>query len=246
MLPEQLKPKILTPHEKLIASYGNLQQRLQELWEENFVLGKKGFPKKIREEIEILFNPFIKPLSQNSIEELSQLLINLLAQNSPEYAEHCKRVGKLAYELAFSAGEQNPQILSDIYYAGLLHDIGKMMVPKHILESTNGLSIKEKEILRTHNFISYLILRIFPQTRRIAELVLFHHERNDGNGIFNLDKSQINPNLWYVIAADYFDALKSEKPYKKTLSSEQSLEEMIKNYGAIPLSVLKLTQKLFV
>ncbi|MCX7956134.1 MAG: HD domain-containing protein [Patescibacteria group bacterium] len=231
-------PHFVHSKQQIINEFPEFIDKICQLWKTEFIPGKKGYPKKIKEEIESFFKPFAKSFSHLTIEQISQILINLLTLNSPEYAQHCQRTANLAYQLALNSGMFDSEDLTDIYYTGLLHDIGKMIIPRKILESKNGLSIEEKDILRLHTIMSFLILNIFPQTKRVAKLILFHHEREDGNGQFKVEKTNIDPKIWFIIIADYFDAMSSQRPYKKPLTAEKSLEEIIKDNGAVPKSTL--------
>jgi two-component system response regulator RpfG len=130
----------------------------------------------------------------------------------------------IAEELGFSQRESD-----DIEYAAPMHDIGKIGVPDHILKKPGSLSKDEWQIMQQHTLIGHSILTN-SQSRYIqlgAVIALNHHERYDGTGYPNGLKGRDIPLEARIVAvADVFDALVSERPYKKPWPIEEALQRI--------------------
>ncbi len=99
--------------------------------------------------------------------------------------------------------------------AGLLHDIGKMMIPKEILAKPGKLTEEEYKIVQGHPQFGYNILKAHNADIRICNAALMHHERCDGHGYPNkLPQKQIEPFAKIVAIADVYDALTSSRCYR--------------------------------
>ena len=105
--------------------------------------------------------------------------------------------------------------------AALLHDIGKLAVPEHILAKPGPLTPDEFQKVRMHPQIGADIIGAVPFPYPVAPLVLAHHERWDGRGYpMGLHGEQIPLGARILCLVDYFDALTSDRPYHKPLSVE--------------------------
>jgi HD-GYP domain-containing protein (c-di-GMP phosphodiesterase class II) len=234
--------KIETPKESLFQRYKKFEQQLSSLWQ-NFGLTKetqRATTSMIAQKVIDLFSHFPESFAYLTIEELSEILIALLESHSPVYAQHSRNVATNAYNFAFQSGIRDKKILKKIYYAGLLHDIGKLVIPGEILHSENGITDEQKKILKKHIYFSRLILSLFPQTREIAEKVWLHHERFDGKGYYKITTPlSENDFFWYVMLADYYTALTEKRPYKDPLRDWQAMEKIFQDRGALPPNILK-------
>lgn len=116
--------------------------------------------------------------------------------------------------------------------AGLLHDVGKIGVPDHVLNKPGQLNHEEMEIIRTHPAVGEAIVRKSHNLDTILPGILYHHEHFDGSGYpFGLRGEDI-PILARIIAvADSFDALITDRPYRKALSVERAREVLVENMG---------------
>lgn len=127
---------------------------------------------------------------------------------------HSKRVAEYAMEISrrmgFSEKEQR-----QIYYAGLLHDIGKIRVPDKIIRKRGSLSDMEFEYLKLHPVISYNIIKGISDSEEIEKAVKFHHEHYDGSGYPDGLKGESIP-LWARIlcVADIYDAMTSSRNFR--------------------------------
>jgi response regulator RpfG family c-di-GMP phosphodiesterase len=121
-----------------------------------------------------------------------------------------------------------------IEMAAPMHDIGKIGIPDNILLKPGKLNHEEFSIMKTHTSIGYHILKN-SHSKYIslgAEIALSHHERYDGTGYPNgLQGKDIPLDARIVTVADVYDALTTERPYKKAWPNEEALEYLQANKG---------------
>lgn len=141
---------------------------------------------------------------------------------------HSIRVARYSRELAKRMG-MSPQEQEHIYYVALLHDIGKIGIPDHILNKPGKLDPEEREVIQTHPKIGADILKNFTALNGISEGAKFHHERYDGGGYCEGRAGEDIPLVARIIGvADTYDAMSSERCYRKPLSKE-IIESELKN-----------------
>jgi HD-GYP domain-containing protein (c-di-GMP phosphodiesterase class II) len=143
---------------------------------------------------------------------------------------HSKNVARIACKIAFIMNLPKPMV-KNIYYAALLHDYGKIIIPLNILNKTNTLSQDEMDILKHHPVFGHqLLMDALPPT--ITNIILQHHERIDGSGYPNaLIGKEILIEAKIIAVADVIIAMSSNRPYRKALSHQSMLEEIIKYRG---------------
>ena len=144
---------------------------------------------------------------------------------------HSERVGELAARIARRLGIDEPQIeLTRL--AGSLHDLGKLAIPEEILRKPSALNDSERLVLQRHPQIGYRMLESLG-VEPIAEWVLHHHERWDGNGYPDrLSGEQIPLGARIIFVADAFDAMTSERVYRKPLSEQDAVAELERCAGS--------------
>ena len=136
---------------------------------------------------------------------------------------HIRRVQVYAAGLARTLGMSANEI-QGVKTAALLHDIGKLAVPEHILSKPGPLTQDEFEKIRIHPQIGAEIIRGVPFPYPVAPLILSHHERWDGKGYpAGLKGDEIPLGARILSVVDYFDALMSERPYHKAMSFEAAI-----------------------
>ncbi|KXZ40555.1 diguanylate cyclase (GGDEF) domain-containing protein [Alkalithermobacter thermoalcaliphilus JW-YL-7 = DSM 7308] len=142
---------------------------------------------------------------------------------------HSENVSKYAVKLAKAAGFSKEQI-EIVKHAGLLHDVGKIGIPEHILTKPSRLSEEEMEIMKKHVDMSVTIIKHIPNLVKVLPSIICHHERYDGLGYPRKIKGESIPIEGRCLAiADAFDAMTTDRPYRKAMSIEDALREIQKN-----------------
>jgi HD-GYP domain-containing protein (c-di-GMP phosphodiesterase class II) len=139
---------------------------------------------------------------------------------------HSERVAALGRALTIEAGLGEP-LAERVYMAGLLHDVGKIGVPESVLHKTGRLTPEEFEQMKKHPQIGARILADVKQVRDLIPGVLHHHERYDGNGYPHGLAGENIPEMGRIIClADCFDAMTSNRTYRKAMPLEVALTEI--------------------
>lgn len=145
--------------------------------------------------------------------------------------QHSQNVSKYAKRLA-EVLHLEPQEIEMVETAGLLHDVGKIVISQNILESTNRLTKEEYNEIKKHPEIGFRILSSVPELSKIAKIILNHHERIDGLGYPNQVKGDDIPYHSKLISiCDAFDAMVNVRLYRKSLTLDEAIEELKKNQG---------------
>ena len=150
---------------------------------------------------------------------------------------HTERVTKYALAVARQmeangTADFPPKFFENLYIAGLLHDIGKIGVPESILCKQDKLTPQEYEIMKTHTTRGAEILSPLTGFEECINGVKYHHERYDGAGYPDGLKGEAIPMIAAIIAvADTFDAITTDRSYRKGLSKEIAIAEIQKYSG---------------
>lgn len=172
----------------------------------------------------------LRQVQQASAETL-QALAMALDIRAHDVAGHSLRVGRYGVELASRLG-YNAEELLRIEHASYLHDIGKLGIPDAILNKPAALTPAETEIMRTHVQIGFDMVMQVQSLAPAAELVLAHQEHFDGNGYpRGLRGEQIPRDARIFAVADAFDAMTSDRPYRRALSMEEASREVARQSG---------------
>lgn len=143
---------------------------------------------------------------------------------------HCERVAHYAVMIG-EALNLSIKDISMLQYAGLLHDIGKVEVPKLILSKTGNLTEKERDIIRQHPVYSANILEPLSM-HQLIDYVMHHHERYDGLGYpHGLAGKSISLGARILCVADSFDAMLSERPYSSSMDMNTAFSELERHSG---------------
>src|SRR4051812_47941982 len=136
---------------------------------------------------------------------------------------HIRRVQVFAAGLARSIGLSENEV-QGVKTAALLHDIGKLAVPEHILSKPGPLTQEEFQKIRIHPQVGAEIIAGVPFPYPVAPLILSHHERWDGKGYpAGMKGDEIPLGARILSVVDYFDALMSERPYHKAMSLDAAV-----------------------
>lgn len=139
---------------------------------------------------------------------------------------HCERVSSYAVKIGKELNLGIKDIMS-LQYAGLLHDIGKVEIPKSILNKNSPLTADECEIIKKHPVYSANILEPLDGMDQLIDFVIHHHERYDGKGYpHGLSGEEISLGARILCVADSFDAMLSERPYSKASMMNEAFVEL--------------------
>ncbi|MBW2002022.1 MAG: HD domain-containing protein [Deltaproteobacteria bacterium] len=165
------------------------------------------------------------------IEELESLnwgtltaLARTVDAKSPWTAGHSERVTKIALKIGQVMG-LTPSELENLNRGGLLHDIGKIAVPVSILDKPGKLTEEEYQIIQEHSSIGARILEPIDAYVSVIPMVLQHHEHFNGKGYPDgVAGEDISLGARILAVADVFDAITSERPYRKEMDLEVALK----------------------
>jgi HD-GYP domain-containing protein (c-di-GMP phosphodiesterase class II) len=145
---------------------------------------------------------------------------------------HTTRVTNLSLEIARRIGQKdkrdfNAKFLEDLHIASLLHDIGKIGVPEHILNKRRELTVGERNRIKEHPMIGVNILKPIKELEGSALGVRYHHERFDGKGYPDGLKGVQIPLIASIISvADSFDAMSTDRPYRAAILKDDVVNEI--------------------
>jgi len=145
---------------------------------------------------------------------------------------HTTRVTNLSLEIARRASQKNrkdfdSKFLENLHIASLLHDIGKIGVPEHILNKRHELTVGERNRIKEHPMIGVNILKPIKELEGAMTGVRYHHERFDGRGYPEGLKGESIPLIASIISvADSFDAMSTDRPYRQALPREAGMKEI--------------------
>jgi putative nucleotidyltransferase with HDIG domain len=137
---------------------------------------------------------------------------------------HCDRVARYAVALAEAVGLNN-DFIHDIKHGSWLHDCGKIGVPEDVLNFPGRLLDEQLETIMQHPLWGSEVARQARMSDTVINIILYHHERFDGNGYpTRLTGEQIPIEARIVVIADVFDALYSDRPYRKAFEFDKTIE----------------------
>ncbi len=146
-------------------------------------------------------------------------------------SSHIRRVQRFAAALAERMGMDSDDVLG-VTTAALLHDIGKLAVPEHILSKPGPLTDEEFQKIHIHPQVGFEIIEHVPFPYPVAQLVLCHHERWDGKGYpLGLRGDDIPLGARILAVADYFDSMTRDRPYHKGVSRELAVAMLRQEAG---------------
>lgn len=167
------------------------------------------------------------------VEPVVKRWLHMLEAHHLETSEHCQRVARLTLRLARKIGLESVE-LAHLYMGALLHDIGKIHIPRAILNKKGSLTEAEWRIMRLHPLYAYEILHQTPYLRAALDIPFFHHERWDGSGYpFGLQGEQIPLAARLFAVVDVWDALRSHRPYRPAWPVERVCGYLLSAAGTL-------------
>ena len=167
-----------------------------------------------------------KTLQERNLQIISTLAEAIEIKDTSTYG-HSRKMAELALSLAQELGITDPADLEAIRFGALLHDVGKIGIPEHILNKPGRLTVEEFEIMKLHTVYGERIVRNISGWDLVADIVRHHHENVDGSGYPDgLLGDEISIRAQIVAIVDVFTALTEERPYRNALSKEEALRIM--------------------
>lgn len=171
-------------------------------------------------------------LQDNFTREIISSTIKMLEMYDLYTRGHSENVAELAVNIAEAMDLSKPEVDS-VYWAGLVHDIGKLLIPLEVLNKEGKLTKSEYEVIKEHPVLGSNALSSSSSLKKIAKYVRHHHERWDGRGYPDgLSENEIPLVSQILCAADAWDAMRSKRTYRNSLSYEQALSEIKTNKGS--------------
>lgn len=166
------------------------------------------------------------------------ILLNMLKFDNNTY-EHSLNVAKYSERLnkLLCTGIDS----SIMYYSGLFHDIGKLKINLDILNKESSLKDEEFDIIKKHTNIGYSIMKKYSMPNELQYSAFYHHERWDGKGYPVKLKGDKIPLVARIISVcDVYDALTSDRPYRKAFTMEEAVSMMKNSNGQFDQEIFKI------
>ena len=160
-------------------------------------------------------------------------IVQILQHKDPYTAGHERRVGAISLAIAGKMGmDEDHQ--KCIYFAGYLHDIGKLYIASEILSKPGKLSEGEFAVVKEHVDNGYKLTKNIELPWPVADIILQHHERLDGSGYPNgLKGDEIGIEARILAIADVIEAMTAHRPYRPGFGLDVALEEIKNNMGVL-------------
>lgn len=166
-----------------------------------------------------------------TLKELTSSFARTIDAKDPYTANHAEKVAEYSVWLGKEIGLSSEQ-LEDLYKAGILHDIGKIGIPDNILKKPGRLTTEEFELVKQHPEYGHDILRPIAGLQKCAEMVLYHHKGIDGSGYpGDIGNGHVPLGARILAIADAWDAMTSDRTYRKALSREEAIKQLSEGSG---------------
>lgn len=169
-------------------------------------------------------------LKQSYLESI-KTLVSAIEAKDPYTAGHSERVRRYALKIAKRLKLSHQQI-EELDYAGYLHDIGKIGISDTLLTKPKPLTQEEYKIIKEHPKIGHSILQHARHLSGACEIIRYEHERYDGAGYPNgLKMNEIPIGARIIAVADAYDAMTTDRPYRKALNKKEAIRRLRENSG---------------
>ncbi len=176
--------------------------------------------------ISIKVNPKTVVKSGFNCKTIQQLLKNIQTSQPATY-QHSLNVARLSTSLAYKLCLTSEEIYN-ICVGALLHDIGKLYIPRSLLEKRSGFKSDEWSFIKRHPKSGVEIITQYQWGEPLESMILLHHERLDGKGYYGYKKDKIPLYARIITLSDSYDAMVSPRPYQKTKTINECWLELEK------------------
>jgi len=161
-----------------------------------------------------------------------EAVLETLNTKTEETKEHCDRIGSFAVEIMKALGYTRTSDLDDIKLLCKVHDIGKITISEEILSKPDKLTDEEYNKIKNHSEAGFKIIKNIVESDLIANGVLYHHERYDGNGYpFGLIGDNIPLYARIIAICDSYDVMVEGRPYQAKKTHKEAIDEIIRCSG---------------
>ncbi len=216
------------PEEAIVETLPEVQEKIEKL--------------KVADRARVDLSESVTGNLMDSIMENDAVALNIDALKvSDEYTfKHSVDVAAISMLIAKKSGFSEAEI-EKIGMAGLLHDVGKSKIPNQVLNKAGKLTEEEFGIMKKHSFYGYQILK---EKKDIPQDVLFgvlqHHEKINGKGYpMGVSAEQISDFAKILSIADIYDALVTERPYKKAFSQQDAIEMIMAKTDELDINYMR-------
>lgn len=165
-------------------------------------------------------------------ESVITMLGATIEARDPYTAGHCERLARYAVALGHSLGV-DASMLKALWLGGFLHDLGKIAVPDRVLLKPGELDADERRIIQIHPVVGAELVQSMRTMEGVRPIIRHHHERFDGSGYPDGLRGEAIPLGARIMAVvDVYDALHTERPYKLSLSHEETISVLLKETRA--------------
>lgn len=172
----------------------------------------------------LMFN-LLETAKERSI-DIAEVLVGVIDARDPNlngHSRHVQEITMLFYRYLPNVFKKDINPVS-LEYAALMHDVGKLGVPEAILNKPAKLTEEEWEIMRSHPQVGVKILKPLHTFDKIADWILYHHERMDGKGYYKVSGEDIPLAARIIAIADTYSAITMRRSYKEPRTHEEALQ----------------------
>jgi putative nucleotidyltransferase with HDIG domain len=171
------------------------------------------------------------PSPAQRLHQTLQSLVKTVNDYDTYTGGHSCRVARTSGDIARVLGFGKTEA-AFLQQAGLVHDIGKIGIPDQVLNKPTALTPDERHLVRLHPILGASILSRMPGMDRLVPIVLHHHECWDGSGYpSGVSGVRVPVEARIILVVDAFDAMTSDRPYGRTLTTEEALAELRAHAG---------------
>lgn len=222
--------KIVEPMANLYQTVWNLMDGKSQMIAQQYADDEMRIIKAYLVQLQYLVQERDTKLRRNLF-SVMDILIGLLEIKDSYTASHSRQVRKLSIAIAQIMGLDEQEI-RDIAFAATLHDIGKIGVSGTILNKPGKLTSKEFSAIKQHPVVADNVLKNIDELENVRKIIRHHHENYDGTGYPDqLAKDEIPIAARIVSVADAFDAMTSDRPYRKALSHDHAMAILWRETG---------------
>ncbi len=207
------KLKYIQINEKVIDHFNDLAKK-EEFWLE--LTSNRIYSNLLHN------GPFITiKVSIDEISQLADLFTRIIDFKSSFTSTHTTGVEACTEKISKIFGFSDREV-KQLKIAGAFHDIGKLVIPRNILNKPATLTKKETALMRSHAYYTFIALNSIKGLQKIAVWAAYHHEKNDGSGYpFHYKEQELDSGSRIIAVADIFTALTEDRPYRKGLKKNE-------------------------